>query len=393
MKSIFYRTAVPMLLAVLLTANGCSPVASGTPLSPPGKVAGTPVAATPKSSPAPVLVPPIATVAAKTGTPLQSGWAPPATNAPGNPLADMVAVVKAVKPFVVAIDVTIQTVDFFNQPTTEHGAASGWIIDSKGTIVTNNHVVENASSILVTLNDGRVFPGIQVATDPLTDLAVVKINASGLPAAKVGDSGRLEVGQQVAAIGNALGEGISMTGGYVSRLGASITDDAGQTLYDLIETDTAINPGNSGGPLVNTAGEVVGITNAKLVATGVELIGYAISTKTALPIIQDLINKGNVIYPFMGLSLQTVDQTVAAQYNLAVAKGAMITSLTAGGPSALAGLQTGDVIVNISGTDVSSADDAVKIIRASTIGQKLSVTYYRANNKLTADVTLVQRPG
>jgi serine protease Do len=313
-------------------------------------------------------------------------------NASGPALADMVAVVKAVRPSVVAIDVNIRGFGFFNQPVTEKGSASGWVIDSAGIIVTNNHVVENATSILVTLSDGRVFPGVQVATDPFTDLAVVKINATGLPAAKVGDSGRLEVGQQVAAIGNALGEGISMTGGYISRLGALITDDNGQTLYDLIETDTAINPGNSGGPLVNTSGEVIGITNAKLVAIGVELIGFAISTKTALPIIQDLVNKGNIIYPYIGVSLRTVDQAVASQYNLAVNKGALITSVTPGSPAAQAGLQAGDVVVNMSGTDIGSADDAVRIIRSSQIGQKLTLRYYRGNNVQTVDVTLAQRP-
>jgi S1-C subfamily serine protease len=117
-----------------------------------------------------------------------------------------------------------------------------------------------------------------------------------------------------------------------------------------------------------------------------------VSTKTALPIIQDLVNKGNVIYPYMGLSLRTVDQAVAAQFNLAVTKGALITSITASGPSAQAGLQTGDVIVNLGGTDVNSADDAVRIIRTSDVGQELRVTYYRGNNRLTVDVKLAQRP-
>lgn len=193
-----------------------------------------------------------------------------------------------IKPSVVVIEAQI-VVTIFGRRVTQQSAGTGWIINSNGIIVTNNHVIDGASAIQVTLADGRSFPSTAVQADSTTDLAVIKINAQGLPAVKIGNSGNLQVGQPVAAIGNALGLGINMTGGYVSRLDTSITFSDGTKLSGLIGTDTPINPGNSGGPLVNLAGEVVGITNAKLVETGVEGIGYAISINSALNTINALI--------------------------------------------------------------------------------------------------------
>jgi len=195
-----------------------------------------------------------------------------------------------IKPSVVVIEAQI-VVTIFGRRVTQQSAGTGWIINSNGIIVTNNHVIDGASAIQVTLADGRSYPSTAVQADSTTDLAVIKINAQGLPSAKIGNSGNLQVGQPVAAIGNALGLGINMTGGYVSRLDTSITFSDGTKLSGLIGTDTPINPGNSGGPLVNLVGEVVGITNAKLVETGVEGIGYAISINSALNTINALIAK------------------------------------------------------------------------------------------------------
>ena len=195
-----------------------------------------------------------------------------------------------IKPSVVVIEAQI-VVTIFGRRVTQQSAGTGWIINSNGIIVTNNHVIDGASTIQITLADGRSFPSTAVQADSTTDLAVIKINAQGLPSAKIGNSDNLQVGQPVAAIGNALGLGINMTGGYVSRLDTSITFSDGTKLSGLIGTDTPINPGNSGGPLVNLVGEVVGITNAKLVETGVEGIGYAISINSALNTINALIAK------------------------------------------------------------------------------------------------------
>jgi serine protease Do len=282
--------------------------------------------------------------------------------------------------------VQITSYNIFNQQVTQEGAGSGWIIDSSGLIVTNNHVVEGAQDITVSLDDGRSLKATLVAADSITDLAVVKINATGLTAATVGDSSQMKVGMMVAAIGNALGQGISMTGGWISREGASITVN-NETLYNLFETDAAINPGNSGGPLINTAGEVIGITNAKLVATGVEGVGYAISINNALPFIKELVNQGYVTRPWFGVSLQTVTSGIAFIYGLSVSQGALITSVTSGSPADAAGLKQGDVIVSIGGQPITSSADAQQAIISSTIGQPVPVQYWRGKNEQTAQVT------
>lgn len=201
-------------------------------------------------------------------------------------IADVVA---AVKPAVVSID-TETTFQVFYRSFTQPGAGSGWIIDESGIIVTNAHVVAGAESIIVTLDDGRtlrVEPNT-VTIDSVNDLAVFKIDAKNLPAARIGDSSALRVGDWLVAIGNPLGLGVSAKEGIVSRLGISLTVE-GQTLDGFIETSAAINPGNSGGPLVNMKGEVIGITSAKIASIGVEGLGYAININEAMPIIEELI--------------------------------------------------------------------------------------------------------
>jgi len=188
---------------------------------------------------------------------------------------------------VVAIDTQTVVNTGFIQRTVE-GAGSGWVIDESGIIVTNNHVIEGAQSITVVLNDGKSYTPTSVKTDASTDLAVLKISAGKLPALKIADTSNLNVGDWVVAVGNALGQGISAKDGIISRLGVDIQLSSTETYMDLIETNAAINPGNSGGPLVNLAGEVVGITSLKLAAAGIEGMGYAINIKDALPVIQRL---------------------------------------------------------------------------------------------------------
>jgi serine protease Do len=186
-----------------------------------------------------------------------------------SPFPDFVSVIAKVRPSVVAITTELSGYDVFGNSYTQQGAGSGWIIDKNGLIVTNNHVVDGAKSITVTLDDGRTFPAESVHTDPVADLAVVKIKAQNLPALQIGDSSKLNVGEWVVAMGNSLGMGISATKGIVSAVGVSLSVSPGETLYDLIQTDAAINPGNSGGPLVNLQGEVVGINSAKVAQVGV----------------------------------------------------------------------------------------------------------------------------
>jgi S1-C subfamily serine protease len=245
------------------------------------------------------------------------------------------------------------------------------------------------------MNDGRVFQTRQIAADPISDLAVLKIDAANLPVAPIGDSSKLKAGMMVLAVGNALGEGISMTAGWVSQIGVSITLPAAEsasseTLFDLIQISAPINPGNSGGPLIDMLGEVVGITNVKLVASQVENVGYAISTRSAMPIIEQLIETGQVVRPFMGVSLRTVTRDIASMLNLAVTEGALVTQVAQGGPASDAGLQQGDVITRMGDRDITSAAEAVEVIRSSQIDQQMEITFYRGNSQSTVQVTLAQ---
>ncbi|MDZ4230385.1 MAG: trypsin-like peptidase domain-containing protein, partial [Dehalococcoidales bacterium] len=268
------------------------------------------------------------------------------------------------------------------------------IISEDGYIVTNNHVVEGARSITVTLDDGRTFPVEMqtVATDQLADLAVLKINAQGLPAASVGDSDRLRIGDWVVAIGNSLGRGIRATQGIISRQDVSIEASGAQTLYGLLETDAAINPGNSGGPLVNMAGEVVGINSVKIARVGVEGVGYAISTQTAIPIIEDLIRNGYVIRPWLGVGLYTVDSFSVQRYDLAVNRGVLVLNVASGSPAASAGLRVGDVITGFEGQDMDDVNELIRAIHSAEVGQEVTITFWRGQTAQTTQATLVESP-
>jgi len=295
------------------------------------------------------------------------------------PLPDFVAVVEKVKPSVVAI-------------RTDVGAGSGWIIREDGIIVTNNHVVAEAQTIAVTLDDGRTFTAGEIRTDPFTDLALIKVDDERLPAADIGNCQILKVGQPVAAIGNALGLGIRMTGGWISRLEVSIPISAGQTLDNLIETDAAINPGNSGGPLVNMAGEVIGITSVKVSQVGVEGLGYAISMTTAKEVIDQLILRGYVIRSYLGVGLSDVNSMVAFFNNLAVDEGAYVTRLAVGSPADEAGIEEGDVIVEFGGERITNSGELLKAIHSREIGDRVTIVYWRDESSYTTQAALIESP-
>ncbi|MBN2074628.1 MAG: trypsin-like peptidase domain-containing protein [Dehalococcoidales bacterium] len=301
-------------------------------------------------------------------------------------------VVTQVRPSVVSINVEITTYDYFNQPVKEEGAGSGWIIKSNGYIVTNNHVVADSDNVTVTLSDGRIYQAETVSTDSLTDLAVIKINATGLTVLPVGDSSALLVGDGVVAIGNALGQGISATAGIVSVTDVSLDASPGQTLLGLIQTDAAINPGNSGGPLVNMAGEVIGINSIKIAQVGIEGMGYAISINEALPVINTLIEKGQISRPWMGIGVSEVNEFVASLYSLAVNEGVLITNIVTGSPAEKSGLKEGDVITMMNDTNIVSTRDLAEELYTSKIGEKISVTYWRSNVKQTTELTLTKMP-
>ncbi len=303
-------------------------------------------------------------------------------------------VVESVKPAVASIIVGTVGYNIFLQPVPQEQAGSGVIIDDEGYIVTNNHVVQGAESITVTIPDGRSFDATIVGTDPLTDLAVIEIDGDDLPTVSFGESSTLAVGEWVVAIGNALGlpGGPTVTVGVISALGRTIQEQGGVTLYDVIQTDAAINPGNSGGPLINLQGEVVGINTAKVTAVEVSGVGFAISSNTAKMVVQELIEKGYVDRPYLGITIMTVTPSIARSYDLATNEGALITRVVTGSPADKAGLLPGDVIIRFDGQRIITADDVVLAIRAHETGDKVDITYLRDSKEHTTSATLIERP-
>ncbi len=328
-------------------------------------------------------------------SPIDAAWTPAYIDNQTGPSLSSADLVSRVSPTVVSI--IFQTVGrgAFLQPVPQTGAASGVLIDPKGYIVTNSHVVEGARSLQVTLSDGRIFDAVQWASDKSTDLAVVQIRADGaLPCARfLSDSmDKLGLVEQVVAVGNALAlpGGPTWTEGVVSYLGRSIQESNGVVLDDLIQTDTAINPGNSGGPLVNQAGQVVGINT--VVASGAENIGFCISTDTVIPVVYSLITRGYDSSGFLGVSTLTVNPVVQSQYGLSVDSGALIVQLAAGGPAEAAGLQTDDVITGLDGAPIPGSHLLSEALRRHSAGDTVAVTYVRGQAAQSASVTLGRRP-
>jgi serine protease Do len=356
---------ISLVILVIMGLFACAPVTGDTP-SPTPTINSTPV------------------------PPVSSTLTPPSMQETG--ILTVPEVVNKIKPSVVSINVEITTYDFFNRPAKADGAGSGWIIDGDGYIVTNNHVVQDADNVTITLNDGRIFQAESVKTDALTDLAVVKIDTRDLPALSVGDSSKLEVGDGVVAIGNALGQGIGATAGIVSVVNASLDTSSGQTLLGLIQTDAAINPGNSGGPLVNMAGEVIGINSIKVAEVGVEGMGYAISINEAIPVINALIEKGYIVRPWLGIGISTVNEFVASLFNLSVDKGVLITNVVKDSPADKAGLEEGDIVTILDDKEISDTSELIRAISSSEVGQTVVITYWRGDTKETASVTLAESP-
>ena len=321
-------------------------------------------------------------------------WSPPAAQNSAPTLPSIADVVEKVYPSVVTISTEVVTLDFFYRPQTQKGAGSGWIIGKNGIIVTNNHVVENAKKVTVVLADGGTFQAdpSNVYRDPVTDLAIIKIDATDLPAANVGDSTQLRVGDWVVAIGNPLGQGLRAKEGTVSGLRVSLPVEQDQTLDDLLEISAAINPGNSGGPLVNMKGQVIGITSAKISAVGVEGMGYAISIRTALPIIEQLITKGYVTRPWLGVTLYTVDQYVATVNRLSVDKGAAVTYIKPDSPADKAGLKQLDVIIRFQDKEVTTAGELLQTIYSSRVGEEVKITFVRGKDTKLTYARLIQAP-
>ena len=302
--------------------------------------------------------------------------------------------VAQVAPAVVSIVTETVTYNWFWQAVPQTGAGSGIVISADGYIVTNNHVVEDAQKVTVTLSDGSAFAATVVGTDSQTDLAVVKIDAINLNYLHFLSNSleQLNVLDPVVAVGNALAlpGGPTWTTGVVSNLGRSIEENNGAVLNDIIQTDAAINAGNSGGPLLNTAGQVVGINVA--IASNAENIGFAISTDTAIPVVQSIITEGKVVRPWLGVSVITVTSTIQQYYNLSVNTGALIVSVTSDSPADKAGLTAGDVITKMGGKNISTTEELISDIRSHQTGDQVEIVYYREDVQKVVNVTLEESP-
>ena len=282
--------------------------------------------------------------------------------------------------------------DWFNNPVETQGVGSGVVFRADGYIVTNNHVVSGAKEIIVSLPDGRSLKGKLIGADELTDLAVVKVDAKDLPTAKFGDSDQIVVGEPAIAIGNPMGlefQG-SVTSGVVSAVNRTL--DISDKLVKLIQTDAAINPGNSGGALVNADGEVIGINSAKLAANGVEGMGFSIPINTVQNIINEIMDKGYVARPYLGVSVFDPQTAGRYGYQLNIDKGVYIFQLTLNGPCGKAGLQRGDIIFKVNDEEVNSVSDLRAKVASYKVGDTVKITYDRNGASRTADVVLEEMP-
>src|SRR2546422_5630499 len=273
----------------------------------------------------------------------------------------------------------------------DQSAGSGVILDSNGFIVTNNHVVENATQITVTLSDKREFPAKVVGTDPKSDLAVVKIEAENLPSLKWADYDKLQVGDVVLAVGSPFGLSSTVTLGIISALGRG---NVGIADYeDFIQTDASINPGNSGGALVNLKGELIGINTAIFSRTGGnEGIGFAVPVSLAKPVAESLIKIGKVVRGWLGVAIQEITPDLAKAFKVREQKGALVSDVNEQGPALKAGLQRGDVIVEFNGKEVQTVSELRNRVAQTPVGSKVSVKVFRDGQEKLLTIQIGERP-
>ena len=330
----------------------------------------------------------------------------------------VVSVVQEVGPAVVRIDtsrtVTSSVPDEFNDPffrrffgsrvptqpaeREQRGNGSGFIINSNGEILTNAHVVDGADRVTVELKDGRKFKGQVLGEDPVTDVAVIKIDADQLPTVSLGDSETLQPGEAVIAIGNPLGLNYTVTSGIISATGRSSSDiGASDKRVDYIQTDAAINPGNSGGPLLSAQGRVIGMNTA--IIRGAQGLGFAIPVNTVKRISQELIAKGRVDHPYLGIQMVTLTPDVKEKLNseignpsISASEGVLLIRIMSGSPASQGGLKAGDVIVSINNQSVKRNEDVQKLVEESKIGQQLNVEVKRNGTTVNLAVTPAPLP-
>ena len=321
-----------------------------------------------------------------------------------------IAIYEKVSDGVVNVTSTAVQTDFFFNAFPTQGSGSGSIIDTKGHILTNHHVVANAQKLEVTLGDGSKWPAKLVGSDPDSDLAVIKIDApkEKLKIIPMGDSKNLKIGQKVLAIGNPFGLQRTLTTGIVSSVGRTIRSDAGTLIEDVIQTDAAINPGNSGGPLLNSDGEIIGINSAILSPSGGNVgIGFAVPVNTAKQVVPELLSKGYVTYPWIGATIQSLIPEVAKYLKLKIERGAIIAEVVKGGPADKAGLKGGnqkvqvgnmiavvggDIVVKVDQHEVKTNDELIHYIREKKPGDTILLKVYRKGDFVDVKLTLGERP-
>jgi S1-C subfamily serine protease len=272
------------------------------------------------------------------------------------------------------------------------GGGSGVVIAPDGYVLTNGHVVTGASAIEVTLSDGRRLPASAIGADPHTDLAVLRVAAAGLPAATLGDSGRLRVGQLVIAIGNPFGFQATVTAGVISALGRTLRAQTGRLIDNVIQTDAALNPGNSGGPLVDSRGTVVGL-NTAIIAFSQGLC-FAIPVNTATWVAAQLIRHGRVRRAWLGITAQAapLGRPTVVRHRLAADRAVRVVEVAPGSPAERAGLRSGDVIVALDGAPIDSADDLQRALGAGRIGIPVPIEALRDGERLRLLVTPAETP-
>jgi S1-C subfamily serine protease len=304
----------------------------------------------------------------------------------------MISIIEKVGPSVVNVNTVRLVHDAYMNVVPLRGMGSGIIIDTHGHIMTNNHIVEGAEKIEVTLFDGRKFDGTLVGTDPTSDIAVVKVTDGSLPPARLGDTADIHVGQTAIAIGNPFGfllRGPTVTVGVISALHRTIQAEKG-VFEDLMQTDAHINPGNSGGPLVNARGEVIGINSANIpFAQG---IGFSIPMTAARHIADELIKNGKIVRPWLGILGVGVNPQISQYYGLPVDKGILVTRVFPNSPAAGAGIAPGDMIVSADKKELNEMDELSKEVKGKNVGDEMDIIVIRGPMKRELDIRLAESP-
>ncbi|HEY9206340.1 MAG TPA: trypsin-like peptidase domain-containing protein [Candidatus Methanoperedens sp.] len=271
------------------------------------------------------------------------------------------------------------------------GVGSGFVIGKDGFILTNAHVVVGSQEIKVTLEDGRIFPGKVRGLDMLMDLAVISIEAQGLPMPEIASNNNLRIGQMAIAIGSPLGlvGGPTVTAGVISALNRSVQTEV-TFMEGLIQTDAAINPGNSGGPLINSKGIVVGINSA--IIPFAQGIGFAIPIQPAMWIAEQLIEHGEVIRPWIAINVVDVNPKLVAYYNLPIDKGVVITNVVPGREAEKSGVEIGDILVRIDDVEIRNVRDLIKVINKHKVGDKVTMEFFRGQEKVKLKTVLEKAP-